>query len=198
MDIEKKVKELNEESKQKKHIFIMILGVLTLLLALIGASFAYFTATINKPRGNQSLVLGTTTLEGVTFKSTNNLTLLEAYPGNSVETEYTVTNPNAGAKVRYTLKVVADINEFTPEGGLKQVLIKTTGGDILEERVIDFTDGENVKEGILVSNKELSSKESDTYKIKLEFAETNQNQDANRGKSFVAHIEVTQSIVVES
>lgn len=198
MDIETKVKELNEESKQKKHLFITILGVLTLLLALIGASFAYFTATINKPRGNQSLVLGTTTLEGVTFKSTNNLTLLDATPGKFVETEYTVTNPNAGAKVRYTLKVVADINEFTPDGGLKQALIKVTGGDLQEERVIDFTDGENVKEGILVSNKDLSSKESDTYKIKLEFAETNQNQDANKGKSFVAHIEATQTIVVES
>ncbi len=198
MNIEKKVQEMSEQSKEKKHVLIMVLGLLTLLLALIGASFAYFTAVINKPRGNQSLVLGTATLEGATFKSTNSLTLLEARPGDFVETEYTVTNPNASAKVRYTLKVVADINEFTLQGGEKQVLIKASGGNLLEERVIDFTDGTTTREGILISNKDLSSKQSDTYKIKLEFAETNQNQDANRGKSFVAHIEVIQSIVVES
>lgn len=198
MDIEERTEAVQKDEKNKKHIIILILGILTILIALIGASFAYFTKVVNSTKGNQSLVLGTTTLEGVSFKASDNISLINAMPGDKSNTTFTITNPNSSAKVRYSLKMIADLNEFTATNGFNQVLIKITGGDLNEPVVLDFTDGPNVKEGIIVSNVELNAKESDVYNVELEFAETNLSQNENIAKNFAGHIEITQSIVVES
>lgn len=200
MDIKEKVQVIKEEEseKDKKRIVVLILAVLTVLVALIGASFAYFTKVVNSTKGNQSIVLGTTTLEGVTFKASDNISLTNALPGDKTSSTFTITNPNSSAKVRYSLKMIADLNEFTARDGVGQVLLKVWGGDLKEPVILDFTDGENVKEGTIITNIELHAKESDAYNIELEFAETNTNQNENISKNFAAHIEITQSIVVES
>lgn len=186
-----------EEEKSKKRVVVLILGIMTILVAVIGASFAYFTSAVNNVKGNQSIVVSTTTLEGVTYQASDTLALIDAFPGDSAETTFTITNPNSSATVRYTLKFVADLNDFSNEEGDGQLLIKISGGEIDGEVVLDFTDSENVKSGIIVSNVQLPSSESDVYKMKLEFAETHQLQNTNQAKNFAGHIEITQSIVVD-
>ncbi len=194
MDINKQIEERQEEEKSKKKLVILILSITTILVALIGGSFAYLTAVVKTPKGRESIILGTTTIEGVTYKASDNLTLIDALPGDSTNAIVTITNPNATARVRYTLKVVADVNDFSNEDGNGQLLVKAKRGD-MDEIVLDFTD-KSIPEQYLVTNVELAPNESNTYNMSLEFKELGINQDKNQTKNFAAHIEITQSIVV--
>ncbi len=194
MDINRQIEERQEEEKSKKKLVILILSITTILVALIGGSFAYLTAVVKTPKGRESIILGTTTLQGVTYKATDNLTLVDALPGDSTNATVTIANPNASARVRYTLKVVADVNDFSKEDGMGQLLVKIKQGD-MDEVVLDFTD-KDIREQYLVTNVELAPQESDTYNVTLEFKELGVNQDTNQTKTFAAHVEITQSIVV--
>lgn len=192
------VETKQKEEKDKRRLIVLILGITTLLFALIGATFAYFSKVVNSVNGNQSMVIGATVLEGLTYKASDTLTLTNAIPGDKVESTFTVTNPNSKAKVRYTLKVVSDLNEFTNVEGDNQLMVEIydTNGTLLASA--DFTDGEHKKEEILLSNIELLSKQSDVYKAKIEFKELGTNQISNKSKDFTAHIEIVQSIVVDT
>lgn len=195
-EIMDEIEVMNEREKDKKRTIILILSIFTILIALVGASFAYFTSIVNNIKGNQSFTLSGTELEGLTYKYSDTLSLPDAKPGDKVENTFTVTNPNAGARVRYSMKVVSDINNFTAEEGMGQLLITISGGDLKNPVVLDFTDGEAQKELNVFSKMDLSPKESDVFTIKMEFVDIGKLQDTNMNKTFVGHIEISQSIVV--
>lgn len=190
------IEVMNEREKNKKRTIILILSIFTILVALVGASFAYFTSIVNNIKGNQSFTLSATELEGLTYKYSDTLSLPDAKPGDSIENTFTVTNPNAGARVRYSMKVVADVNNFTAEEGMGQLLITINGGDLKSPIELDFTDGEGPKELTAFSKMDLNPKESDVYTIKMSFVNTGRLQDSNLNKTFVGHIEISQLIVV--
>ena len=192
IDLEKKSQEENE----KKRYALLLLSALTIIIAIIGASFSYYTTNVNKDR-NESITIGTTTIEDITYQANKNINLLNAYPGNYDETVFTISNPNKTAKVRYSLKFVADINDFTAVDGPGQLLITFSEGKLTEKRVIDFTDSANVKEGLVISNVELNPLESDNYNVRVDFVETGRNQDSNTARTFAGHIEITHSIAVQ-
>ncbi len=195
MDYKLAIEVKNEEEKKKRKAIILVLSTITVLVSLVGASFAYYSANVNNTKGNQSIVLGATVLDGLTFQASGNLKLTDAIPGSSTEEVFTVTNPNSAARVRYSLKIVSDINDFSSEDGLGQLVI-TMSGDAGSESV-DFTDSESVKEKLMFSDVELAPKESDDYHIKIEFAELGKGQNSNTEKNFVGHIEIIQTIVID-
>lgn len=203
MDKETEMKKLkiledkNKEEKNRRRFLILVLGITTIIIALVGASFAWFAVTVNNINGNESLVVKATVLEGVTFQASDNLVLTNALPGEKVETTFTITNPNADAKARYSLKFIADINEFTNEAGDGQLLVTVLKVNSDEAKVMDFTNGQEKKEAQIVTNVELLPGKSNVYKATLEFADIGKNQISNQNKTFVGHIEITQSIAVE-
>lgn len=185
--------ENNENNKNK--IVLFILGVATVLVALIGATFAYFTSVISKPNGDQSVLVTTTTVEGVTYTASDPLVLVDAVPGDYAETTFTISNPNASATVKYGLKFVPDLDDFTNEEGENQLVITVTGGQIMESKKIDYTDGENAVEQVIIDEVSLAASETDEYTVRVDFFETQSVQNTNQGKNFAGHIEVTQSII---
>ena len=51
------IEVMNEREKDKKRTIILILSIFTILIAIVGASFAYFTSIVNNIKGNQSFTL---------------------------------------------------------------------------------------------------------------------------------------------
>lgn len=185
-----------EEERKKKKTVLLILCILTIIVALVGATFAYFSAGIDNSN-NESITVGATTLEGVTYQASKTITLYDAMPGDHDETKFTITNPNSSAKVRYSLKFIADVNNFSKEDGLGQLLITVSGAGLEQPVVLDFTDSENIKDGIIVSNVELNALESDDYNLRLDFVELGTSQNSNIKKTFAGHIEIVQTIAVQ-
>ena len=191
-------RDLDREDTNKNKIVLFILGVATVLVALIGATFAYFTSVISKPNGDQSVLVTTTTVEGVTYTASDPLVLIDAIPGDFAETTFTISNPNASASVQYGLKFVPDIDDFSNEEGDNQLVVTITGGQIMENKKLDYTDGENATEQTIIEDVSLEASETDEYTVRVDFYETQSVQDTNQAKNFAGHIEVTQSIITTS
>ena len=188
-------RENQREENGKNRIVLLILGVATVLVALVGATFAYFTAVINNVNGNQSVTVTTTTVEGVTYTASDPLTLIDAIPGQYAETTFTVSNPNSSAIVEYGLKFVPDVNDFEITEGTNQLVITITGGQIVGSKILDYTDGENSTEQPIIDTVTLNPGDSDEYTVRVDFFETQSVQDTNQTKNFAGHIEVTQKII---
>lgn len=183
-------------------ILMTVIGVATLLVALVGATFAYFSATVSNA-SNQSVSITTATPAALEYKQTKALTLTNAKPGDKVtDGSFTVTNP-AGNAVTYTydLNVMVDDNTFSAATSANQLLLSYTvassGANVPTlanfGTATDVTDGTTTfKVGTstpLVSDQKIAPGETHTFTGTLEFVNLNVSQNENQGKSFVAHID---------
>mgnify|MGYP004672166685 CR=1 FL=1 len=96
-----------EERKSGNTVLLTVIGIATLLVAIVGATFAFFTANITNPVGS-SIKIETATLE-ITFEDGDVIDLLSAHPGNidglgneAVSKTFTVTN-NTSYAAHYNL-----------------------------------------------------------------------------------------------
>lgn len=187
----------NKETYNSK-ILLLILGTLTILIALIGATFAYFTAVVKKTNGNQSVVLTTATIQGLSYESSNPIMLRQADPGAVGTSKITIHNPNASAAITYNMKIVTDINEFETTDGTNQLLLTVSGAKIPNSITIDLTNGNDKSDKKIVNDVKLKAGETDLYDVKAEFVDIGKNQNTNQGKTFVGHIVVEQSLITQN
>lgn len=189
-------KSVHNDENGKNKMILLILGVATVLVALIGATFAYFTAVINNVNGDQSVVVTTATVQGVTYTASEPLVLLDAIPGDHAETTFSISNPNASASAEYGLELVIDANNFENTEGDNQLVVTISGGQIVGSKTIDCTDSSTLaKEIEIVSDVTLGPSDTDEYTVRVDFYETQSIQNTNQTKDFAAHIEVTETII---
>ena len=189
------MEQFKEKERDTNKLLIIILGFSTMIVALVGATFAYFTAVVNKVNGDQSVLITTQTIEGVTYEASSALVLPGALPGDSANSSYTIHNPNASADAIYKMELVTDINDFETTQGTGQLLLTISGGQLEDDVVLDLTDGGNKDKKLIQDNIRLKAGQTDTYTTHIEFAETGRAQDTNRAKNFSGHIEVTQTMI---
>ena len=185
-------KNNKKEKQEKRKVLVIIVGIVAVLLAFIGATFAYFSAVINTIGGNESVVIKTVVVRELEYNQTKSLLLENAEPGNSDEGGFTVHNPNTNATATYSMEFVVDSNNFTNTDGDNQLIFTLSGGNLSTPKTIDFTNSTEYPAGKRVSlleNVTISSNNTDTYTTKIEFVEKNINQNSNQTKTFVGHIE---------
>lgn len=198
-----------ENDKRRNKTLLLILGVATVLVALIGATFAYFTAVIRYENAPQSVLLTTLEVEGLEYTATGILSLTDASPdSNKIESkDFTIKNPNTTAVITYSMVLKTDINTFTLSEEVvngetvkynDQLVVTVSGGALTTPKVIDLTDGTNTEDVVILSNRRLGPNESDVYTASVVFKEINKNQDNNQGKSYLGHIDVTQKIETQA
>ena len=190
----------NQRQRQEKGntVLLTVIGVATLLVALVGATFAYFTATVNN-NSNQSVTITTAQAASLTYNTTDQIALSNAVPGASDTGKFTVSNP-AGNQVSYTydLSLVVAINEFVTTEGTGQltfVITPSSSGDNTPSlsNYSTTTDMTAVQAGTypVVADQTIAAGETHTYDSVLTFVETNSSQNTNQDKSFAAHIDIS-------
>ncbi len=228
--------------KSNKTVFYTVFGVATLLVALVGATFAYFTTSINS-QANHSVNVTTKDLAELSY-SGSTIEMREIIPGTrAIENNtFTISNPSVYKTVQsYDLDLVIDTNEFTNIEGEKQLILQVVGevttagasknssdtpegaesiqpinggntwdltdgvryivegeGDNITERVDENHDG-NSKAGTklkIVDNQKIGVGGVHTYTVNLSFEELGTVQDTNKDREFVAHIELSDDILL--
>ena len=204
-----------EKDKKNNRMVLLILGVATVLIALIGATFAYFTAIVSHVNAPQSVTVTTVEVQGVVYTATDVLTLLNAVPDNERkdEKQFSIHNPNSAALIVYSLILKQDLNEFTLEKdenneivldedndpiSARQLILTLSGGQMSGAQQYDLTNGENTGDITLLENVRLSSGSTDNYTVTIQFLDIDRQQDYNQKKSFVGHIDVTQKIETQT
>ena len=106
---------------KKNTVFLSVIAVATLLTAVVGTTFAYFTATVKQDGEVNNAVVKTATL-GLGYSQETSLAINDWVPGDEAELKFNVTNQSEnptnftlvwGANVQNTIATAADHADVT-------------------------------------------------------------------------------------
>lgn len=187
-------------------IFLSVIGIATLLVAIIGATFAYFTTTINNDKADVQATTGTLGSVNFTAEAIN---LEKILPGKSSEDKnLTVTLGKSDFDVKYICYMEVTGNEVTDMYlELTDGDTNPAGTDIVEasknkqiSKVAYATyeeDGTTVKtpagtaEKIEIAKGTLTSESTKSLKYRIHFKETGIEQNEQQGSRFNANVYCT-------
>ena len=178
-------------------IFLSVIGIATLLVAIIGATFAYFTTSMTN-NGSTGSSIKTAELKAVTFKTTAGETLTDVYPGASFNDTTVVVSTEsipADTEIPYTCTVSLSSTKGTAAdaAALKASDIQwsatSTGGDS-PVSATKLSEGTTFS-GTLTST---NSNISDTWTVTAKFLNDAEN-DQNTLQGATATINVNCELV---
>ena len=165
--------------KIKKSYLILIISVLILL---IGVSFAYFSLEIT---GNDTAKYNTITTGDLklTFTDTNALTLTDALPGDSATKTISVKNTGT-IDTSYNIVWKELTNTITNDELVIEATCKRLNSSNTEEGTCESIPQKAVSSNKLKLNIPIEPGITHEYTLKLTFIDTGSTQNYNKNKSF--------------
>lgn len=178
-----------EKDNNNLHLLIVI-GILTLLIALIGTTFAAFSAVMNKNRSIQDD--DKTIIKGIIYDSSP-LQLINALPGTVFNSNLEIFNPNKDNVATYDLVLITDTNTLLSEENNNELILTISGSHISEFETIDLTKEESTNKKIVLSGILLEPGLTDSYNIKIEYKNQDVTTDINKLKTYIGHIGIVET-----
>ena len=166
------------DNNKGQTIFLSVIGIATLLVAIVGATFAWFSTKITGTGATADITtasISALTLNGTQIEGENVLPGWESADGN-----FTVAGTVTGSvSVPYT----CEINK-TGEVSDLEFRVSADGAD--DSSAGNWTAiGTNTQ---VVTGNITASNGTDTYKIAIRFKETGEDQNTQQGKSATATV----------
>ena len=172
--------------KDKKYYIIGFSLVALLIAITIGASYAYFTATVNNDGDVNPTVITTGHME-LLFSDGQDVSALGLMPGDSVTKTFKVKNIGDVDTV-FDIYLSEIINNFAQK---EELQYKITGKCASDNNYHQAP--ANVgNESKIVSSCPIQINEEQEYELEIKFIETNDVQDYNKGKTFSAKIGINE------
>ena len=165
------------ENQDKKPNIIAIIGAIVLLvLAVVGLSYAFFSAFIKNGETDPSIEGTGANLSLVYTDGKSVITSSNIMPGWSATKTFTVTN-NGEADTYYKLNISNITNEFV-EGGLTFSIASADGGTSVAEQAVGTTT-RTISPSITIAEGA-----THTYTVTAKYIKLNTDQTPDLGKSF--------------
>ena len=176
------------ENQDKKPNIIAIIGAIVLLvLAVVGLSYAFFSAFIKNGETDTSIEGTGANLSLVYTDGKSVITSSNIMPGWSATKTFTVTN-NGEADTYYKLNISNITNEFV-DGGLTFSISSTDGGTNIDETPVG-TEDRTISQSILIAEGK-----THTYTITAKYINLDTDQTPDLGKSFSYTIGIEASTI---
>lgn len=188
--------------KDNKSLVLAVIGVVILILAAIGLTYAYFQHQVEN-NANIDLITETSTQTDVIFNRDENTLLVNAEPGDSVETTFDIelkASNKTTDSVTYSISWVVEENDFSYEplnpSDPQLVYSLYSSSDKSTWNLVKSGDCTTLEDTItLASNQTLSAAPNMTakvyWKMVVEYKSYNYNQATNMAKTLKGHIEVS-------
>lgn len=192
------------DNKKGNTILLTVIAIATLLVAIVGATFAYFTASVTGNTDASSVVIKTTSIGNVTYENGTELKLDNAYPGAySNKITFTVSVTDNDAAMPYELKWVNITNDFVLGAEDKAELVYSLAGTATKGgTVVDLSEDTTYEGGFAAvptvattigTGSLAAGGDTHTYEMQVHFKETATDQNSNQGRTFIGKIEVATS-----
>ena len=189
---------MNETKKfDKKNTLVIGIAVATLLLAIIGATYAFFTVTISGGDNPTSVIVKTANLR-IVFNSGDLITLNDLVPDDprlippSTDGTKIITVFNdSSINMIYSLLWADVYNSF--DDGTSDLMYTVSGstdgagtpGQKTTPAMVPDTNGTMIADITILPG------ETHTYTLKITFPDTSIEQDEQQGKGFAAKITIS-------
>ena len=179
--------------EKKNVVFLTVLAIATLLTAVVGTTFAYFTATVTGNTTATTTTVSSATL-GVTYTDGEDISSANIIPGWTASKTISVKNDSTVA-VTYDIAWTNLANTFVQGGaeGAKTddfvyTLTKTSvngAANVAATAVPTVTDTK------LITGQSIAAGETQTYTLTLTFKDTGMAQNENQNKSFTTKLQTS-------
>ena len=181
-------------------VLLTVIGVATLLVAVVGATFAFFTAQVtdNNPN-NTNVTVTAATLGTVTFTHGDTITLNPAYPGATGNIDFTVTADAASTvPVDYDVYLVTTTNTVadgrTETNNLVATLTGGPAGATINLNNTPLTTANYAASSeVLIASATLQPTTTDTWNLAVTLNETGAEQNDDQGRAYAATLKVVAS-----
>ncbi|MDD4706149.1 MAG: hypothetical protein PHS24_02925 [Bacilli bacterium] len=182
-------------------ILLTIVAIATLLVAVVGATFAYFTAVLSGQESATTVKVISGSI-GTVIDGGSVITVANIYPQAAVITTKTFSvkhtnNVTDGATVYYNAAIVIDENTFTA-GHLKYTFLKDASSSTNGTTITEVSTQTNIPTSgsialgtgsfVPPTGGEVIHK----YNFNIYFPDSGGDQNTSQGKSLKAHLEVTE------
>ncbi len=188
----------SEKRDKRQSIFLVVISLLTLFFAVVGASFAYFTIIVQGNEEASSVLIRSVRLGQVVFEDGQEISLLHIYPGDYATKTFTIKNTGTedSLPIRYNVYLVQSNNEFASHNivDFKHEIIASSKSDPSnDESVLGVLPSTTVPSpastapifrGVLYGN------DTHKYTYKIGLIENNSNQNSAQGLTFLGKIQV--------
>ncbi len=165
-------------------IILSTIGI-AIVVALMGtATYAYFTLEIEGVGKNNTLNTFNKNME-ITYTETSNVTLENAYTGDSVTKTFTVKN-TGNTDVYYNVVLENVVNNFAKPEELTYIISEANN-------VAYGSSGVPTADDTILADIKIKTGETHTYTLKIIFRELETDQSYNMGKTFSGMINVVPS-----
>ena len=169
---------------KKNKIIISITGIVLVLLILVGLTYGYYLTRISGNTSDKSISIDMANLE-LTYSDGNGLIEAKSIiPGETIATKtFTVKNTGNAKVSNYVVYLDSVVNNFEDKNDLKLTLTCTSD--------IGNCNGTNItypSTNIMLVTNDIEEKETQSYELKVEFIETNDNQSDNMNKEMSGNI----------
>ena len=164
----------------KKYSTIIL--VLIMIVVVLGVSYAWFVAIItgNDTAKNNKIVTGDLEL---TFTDTNEISLENAFPGDSISKEISVKNTGT-LDAKYNLIWQELTNEITNNELVIEATCKRLNSSGTVEGTCESISETPVSSNIIKSRISIETGVTHVYTVKVTFIDTGEPQNYNKNKSF--------------
>lgn len=196
-------------------VMLTIIGIATLLIAVVGATFAYFSATLTGTNNEKEYTVRSATV-GTQFNGGADITATGIYPKEEAwgtKTFSIKTTSTKGVSTKYRISLVIDDNDTTADetisdgaGHIKRfqanalsytltaieanAATKGTMPTATETQIADPSDDIVFGEATIYGNDAVEV--TQTYTLSMFFKDTGTDQNANQGAQFKAHISISE------
>lgn len=180
-------------------VLLTIIGIATLLIAVVGATFAYFTAVLTGAETGTTMTINSGTI-GTVFEGGSAITSSDVWPREEHWGTKTFTvkgNSESDTNIYYNLGLVVETNTFSVDAlkytlAVEQISSSTNGTkapEILTQKSIPKSGTENLGTGIF--NGPTGGEVAHVYTLTVYFPETGVDQSGDMEKILYAHISVS-------
>lgn len=164
---------------------IASIGVI-IILALMGvATYAYFGLEIEGEGKDMTIQTFNKNME-ITYTDTSNVTLVNAYTGESISKTFTVKN-TGDVDVYYNVVLENVVNNFEVPDELVYTITETGGNASRTQTAIPTTDS------TLLSDIKITAGDTHYYVMQIKFLEKDTDQSYNMNKTFSSNINIVPS-----
>lgn len=193
-----------EENRKGPGVFYAVVGVATLVVAIIGATFAYFSASTTNNKDVKGSTASGASLSMVITRVSDAGTAANMIPMLTTDLQKGVTGTSSKSCIDANGNTVCQVYKITVKNGSADIGINVKGtmnlaSDAKNMKWEVLTDAKTVKadgavvaqgtEGVIVANQALTKSGSQDFYLVVWLEETNKEQDADdAGKSFTGTV----------
>ncbi len=180
------------EDGRGQSIFLSIIGIATLLVAIVGATFAWFSITVTGNDNPADIVITSSNLGQVSFTDGTVIDLGKVMPGTFTTKTFTVsqTDPSATGRISYNIMLNVRANTLTPNAAGQFVHSLKSDGNTNGGTLATLDSTPVPEKSVVIGSGVIEGYEVHKYQYTIGLNNIDADQNAAQGKQFSGYLSV--------